>query len=42
MSDTRDADFQEHVDMWRHFTRLMTISIAAIVVVLIVMALTLV
>lgn len=41
MSNMRDADFQEHADMWRRFTRLITGSVAAIAVVLIIMALTL-
>ncbi len=41
MSDTGNPDFQQHVDTWRHFTRLLTGSVIAIVVVLIAMALTL-
>ncbi|MFQ5958865.1 MAG: aa3-type cytochrome c oxidase subunit IV [Alphaproteobacteria bacterium] len=41
MSDGQDADFQEHVRMWRGFTRLMTASAAAVVVILVGMALAL-
>jgi hypothetical protein len=34
MSQSRDADFQEHVKMWRGFTRFIIFGSAAVVVVL--------
>ena len=38
MSDSHDAEYLEHVETWRGFTRLIIGGIAAIVVVLIGMA----
>ncbi len=38
MSDSHDADYLEHVETWRGFTRLIIGGIAIVVVVLICMA----
>ncbi len=41
MSDTHDADYDEHARMWRLFMRLVTIGVGVTVSVLILMAITL-
>ncbi len=38
MSDTHDADYDEHAKMWSVFTRLMAAGVAGAVAVLIFMA----
>ena len=41
MSDTHDADYDEHARMWHLFTRLVTIGVGVAVSVLVLMAITL-